>query len=370
MSSEYGKNIRISVFGQSHGRAIGVNIDGLPAGERIDPEELAAFMARRAPGRGPLTTARSETDEPVFLSGIENGVTTGFPVCAIIENRDVRSGDYDAFADTPRPGHADYTARIRYGGFADMRGGGHFSGRLTAPLCIAGGVIRQILARRGIYAGAHLLSVGDACDEPFPLMPDAALFSRIAEGDMPVVDPGAGDRMRRVIETVRAAGDSVGGVIECAVIGLPAGLGSPLFGGVENVIAAAVFGVPAVKGVEFGAGFRAAAMRGSEHNDPFVVENGAIGTATNNAGGVLGGITDGMPVVFRAAVKPTPSIALPQRTVNTRELTEAEISVKGRHDPCVAVRAVPAIEAAAAIAVYDLLLDGGAIKKDERERSS
>ena len=273
MSSEFGKLLKISVFGQSHGKAIGVNIDGLPAGEAIDMEALNAFMARRKPGKSPLSTARKEADTPVFLSGVENGVTCGFPLCAIIENSDQHSSDYNNLRDTPRPGHADYTAAVRWDGHADMRGGGHFSGRLTAPLCIAGGIAKQILARRGIFVGAHLAAVAGIDDVPFPLHPTAELFDEIAAKPFPVLDDQAGERMQTLILEARQNLDSVGGTIECAAIGIPAGLGDPMFDGIENRLAAALFGIPAVKGVEFGLGFGSARLHGSENNDPFTVES-------------------------------------------------------------------------------------------------
>ena len=358
MSSEFGNILKISIFGQSHGKAIGVNIDGLPAGEPIDLEELNAFLDRRKPGKSPLSTARKESDTPVFLSGLENGVTCGFPLCAVIENSDQHSSDYSELADKPRPSHADYTARVKWGGHADMRGGGHFSGRLTAPLCIAGGIAKQILARRGIFVGAHLAAVGTENDAPFPLHPTAELFDAIAAKPFPVVDDGAGDRMQALILEARQDLDSVGGIIECAAIGLPAGLGDPMFGGVENRLAAALFGIPAVKGVEFGLGFGSSRLRGSENNDPFTVENGTVVTASNRAGGILGGITTGMPVTLRTAIKPTPSISRPQQTVSLSAMENAELVIRGRHDPCIAHRAVPVVEAVTATVLLDLLLEG------------
>ena len=358
MSSEFGNILKISIFGQSHGKAIGVNIDGLPAGEPIDLEELNAFLDRRKPGKSPLSTARKESDTPVFLSGLENGVTCGFPLCAVIENSDQHSSDYSELADKPRPSHADYTARVKWGGHADMRGGGHFSGRLTAPLCIAGGIAKQILARRGIFVGAHLAAVGTENDAPFPLHPTAELFDAIAAKPFPVVDDGAGDRMQALILEARKNLDSVGGIIECAAIGLPAGLGDPMFGGVENRLAAALFGIPAVKGVEFGLGFGSSRLRGSENNDPFTVENGTVVTASNRAGGILGGITTGMPVTLRTAIKPTPSISRPQQTVSLSAMENTELVIRGRHDPCIAHRAVPVVEAVTAAVLLDLLLEG------------
>ena len=358
MSSEFGKLLRVSVFGQSHGKAIGVNIDGLPAGEAIDLEELYAFMDRRKPGKSPLSTLRKEADLPVFLSGLENGVTCGAPLCAIIENSDQHSSDYQNLADHPRPSHADYTAQIKWGGHADMRGGGHFSGRLTAPLCIAGGISKQILARRGIHVGAHLSSVGPEEDAAFPLHPTKELFDGLAAKPFPVLDDLAGQRMQAVILEARQNLDSVGGIIECAATGLPAGLGDPMFDGVENRLASALFGIPAVKGVEFGLGFGSARIRGSENNDPFTVVDGRIVTETNRSGGILGGITNGMPVTLRVAIKPTPSISQAQRTVSLSANEEAELIIRGRHDPCIAHRAVLVVEAVTATVLLDLLLEG------------
>ena len=358
MSSEFGKLLKVSVFGQSHGKAIGVNIDGLPAGEAIDLEELYAFMDRRKPGKSALSTARKEADLPVFLSGLENGVTCGFPLCAIIENSDQHSSDYSNLADHPRPSHADYTAQVKWGGHADMRGGGHFSGRLTAPLCIAGGIAKQILARRGIHVGAHLNSVGTEEDAAFPLHPTAELFDSVAAKAFPVLDDEAGERMQSVILKAREDLDSVGGIIECAAIGLPAGLGDPMFDGIENRLAAALFGIPAVKGVEFGLGFGSARIHGSENNDPFTVVDGEILTESNRCGGILGGITNGMPVTLRVAMKPTPSVSRPQKTVSLSAREESELIIHGRHDPCIAHRAVPVVEAVTALVLLDLLLEG------------
>ena len=359
MSSEFGKILKMQVFGQSHGKAIGVVVDGLPAGIKIDEEDLYKFMCRRKPGTSRLTTQRKEDDRPVFLSGLVDGVTAGSPLCAVIENTDTRSSDYANLTDLPRPSHADYTARMRYGQAVDMRGSGHFSGRLTAPLCIAGGIAKQILEQENIYVGAHLLSIENESDEAFPLHPSPALFAQIASKPLPVISDEAGARMAARIEAARAEADSVGGVIECAVTGLPTGLGSPMFDGIENRLAAALFGVPAVKGVEFGAGFEAAKMRGSAHNDPYILlENGLLGTSKNDAGGILGGITTGMPLVVKCAMKPTPSIGKPQQSVRLSTGEPEELTIRGRHDPCVAVRAVPVIEAMAAFTVLDILMEG------------
>lgn len=349
MSSTYGENLHLSIFGQSHSPAIGMTLEGIPAGEHIDFDELQRFMERRAPGRKAYSTARKEADVPEFLSGVRGEYTCGTPLTAIIRNGDTRSKDYAAFSAVPRPGHADYTADVKYFGYQDYAGGGHFSGRLTAPLCIAGGICLQILKRQGIEVISRIKSIGNVTDE-------SPLLSSTAGKDFPTVDEAAGKAMQEAIEEARMQGDSLGGIIECAVLGLPAGLGDPMFGGMENRIAAIVFGIPAVKGIEFGAGFQAAKLTGSRNNDSFVIEDGRIKTRSNNCGGILGGITDGMPLIFRAAVKPTPSIAMEQDSVDMKELKAAKLIVGGRHDPCIVPRAVPCMEAAAAIAVYDALL--------------
>ena len=349
MSSSYGENLRIHIFGESHGSAVGVTMEGIPAGEAVDLDGLQKFLDRRAPGRNPSSTPRKEADIPEFLSGLREGKTCGTPVTAILRSANTRSGDYDALRDVPRPGHADYTAWVKYGESRDSRGGGHFSGRLTAPLCVAGGICLQLLARRGIEVVSRIAAIGGVRDE-------GELTASTAAKTFPTVSDARGEAMRAAIGEARLAGDSLGGVIECAVLGLPAGLGDPMFDGMENRIASAVFAVPAVKGIEFGAGFAAAGLRGSENNDPFSVENGRIITTSNHCGGILGGITDGMPLTFRAAVKPTPSIARPQQSVNLKTGKIVPLTVTGRHDPCIVPRAVPCIEAAAAIAVYDALL--------------
>ncbi len=349
MSSSIGENLKITVFGQSHAPAVGVTIEGIPAGFRIDSGELQAFMDRRAPGRDNLSTARREADRPEFLCGLSGGVTCGAPVTAIIRNTDVRPSDYESFADVPRPGHADWTAQLRYGGFQDRSGGGHFSGRLTAPLCIAGGICKQILSSEGISIYARIKSIGQVTDgsEPDP---------SVSEKSFPVCDDGIASAMISEIEKAKQAGDSVGGIIECVADGVPAGIGDPIFGGMENRISSVVFGIPAVKGIEFGAGFASAATYGSQNNDPFEVKDGRTVTSTNNCGGILGGITDGMPVVFRVALKPTPSISKPQITANVSTGEKVQLSVPGRHDPCIVPRAVPCVEAAAAVAIYDAIL--------------
>ena len=311
------------------------------------PAQLRNFSRRPVRGRV----------RPVFLSGLENGVTSGSPLCAVIENSDQHSADYKELEAKPRPSHADYTARLRYGDSVDMRGGGHFSGRLTAPICVIGGIAKQILERRGISIGAHLKSVGSAVDASFPLYPDKALFDSIAAKPIPALSDEAASAMESEILAAKADLDSVGGIIECAAVGVPAGLGSPMFDGIENRLAAALFGVPAVKGVEFGAGFSSAKRRGSENNDPFIYDNGTVKTEKNDAGGILGGITSGMPIVFRAAIKPTPSIGQKQRTVDLSTFENTELTIAGRHDPCIALRAVPVIEAVTAAVLLDIILE-------------
>ena len=363
MSSTYGENLKLSIFGQSHSSGIGMVLDGIPAGLPVNTEKLQEFLNRRAPGQNDYSTPRREEDRPEFLGGILDGFTCGAPIAAVIYNQNTRSADYSNLKDCPRPGHADYTAQIKYGGFQDYAGGGHFSGRLTAPLCIAGGLCIQWLEERGIRLGARIASIAGEGDdiELDPLNPQLDLIGK----DFPVFSPAAGERMREKIAQARLEGDSVGGVIECMVTGLPAGLGEPMFGGVESRIAQIVYGVPAVKAVDFGAGYSAAYMRGSQCNDAYTVENGDIRTLTNNSGGILGGITNGMPLIFQAAIKPTPSISIQQQSVSISQGEDRKLTVKGRHDPCIVPRAVPVIEAAAAIAIFDLIL--GNTQTDRRK---
>ena len=326
MSSTYGNHVKISIFGQSHSEAIGVVIDGQPAGHAIDMEKLQGFLNRRAPGQSKYTTSRKEADEPEFLSGLVGNVTCGAPLCAIIRNTNTRSGDYDNIRDIPRPGHADFVAHVKYAGYEDVSGGGHFSGRLTAPLCIAGGIILQLLEKEGIEIESSIKEIGGNAEDPF-----------------------------QAIEAARAEGDSVGGIISCRITGLPAGIGGPMFDGVENKVAQAVFSIPAVKGIEFGRGFDAARIRGSENNDEYYFDGDTVKTRTNNHGGILGGITSGMPVDFQVAIKPTPSISIEQNSISYSKGEDAKLAVRGRHDPCIVPRAIPCVEAAAAIAIYDLI---------------
>lgn len=353
MSSSFGSNICISIFGQSHSAGIGVTIDGLPAGFAPDMDKISAFMARRAPGNSEFATARKEADQFEVLSGMANGRFCGAPFAAVIRNTSQRSSDYAPFRDIPRPGHADYTARLRYGNFQDASGGGHFSGRLTAPLCLAGAICLQILEQQGVQIGSHILQIGSAFDRRFdPMQPE---IGSVLSGTLPVLESAAAGEMAAVIRETKAEGDSVGGVIETAAVGFPAGVGDPMFDGMENRLAQMLFGVPAVKGLEFGSGFDCASMRGSDHNDAFVLRNGRVETATNNHGGILGGISSGMPIVFRVAVKPTPSIYRAQRSVNLVEMRETDLEIAGRHDPCIVPRAIPVMEAAAAVALCDML---------------
>ncbi|MBO4280720.1 MAG: chorismate synthase [Lachnospiraceae bacterium] len=349
MGSTYGENIRVTIFGQSHSPAIGMTLEGIPAGERVDLEALEAFLSRRAPGQNAYSTARREADKPEFLSGLVENMTCGTPITAIIRNTDTRSQDYANLKTVPRPGHADYTAYIKYNGKQDAAGGGHFSGRLTAPLCIAGGICKQLLEKEGIRVIARIAAIGGVKDE-------GELTEAVTGKAFPTVSDVQGEKMQARIAEVKADGDSVGGIIDCAVLGLPAGLGDPMFDGMENRIAQIIFGIPAVKGIGFGAGFAAAEMLGSENNDRFTMADGTVKTETNHCGGILGGITNGMPVTFAVAIKPTPSIAKAQQSVNLATGQVTELTVQGRHDPCIVPRAVPVVEAAAAIAVYDALL--------------
>ena len=353
-----GNKLKVTVFGQSHAPAIGCVIDGLPAGFAPDMGRVAAFMARRAPGQNAWSTPRKEGDTPEVLSGLVDGRTCGAPVAMVIHNGDQHSRDYSGLKRTPRPSHADYTAIIKYGENYDIRGGGQFSGRLTAPLCFAGAFALQLLGQRGITVAAHIGQIENIVDAP----PDFAAVKRedlevLLHKPFPVFDDTAGMNMRQAIEAARMEQDSVGGVIRCFVLGLPAGVGEPMFGGVENRLAAALFGIPAVRGVSFGTGFAAAGMRGSVHNDPFIMEDGRVRTRTNHAGGVLGGITSGMPLVVNIAVKPTASISREQETVDLETKENAPLVIHGRHDPCIVPRAVPVAEAVTALTVLDMMLE-------------
>ena len=354
MSSTYGEYIKLSIFGQSHGSAIGMTLDNIPAGLPVDTQCLQNFLNRRAPGQWDYATSRREEDQPEFLSGIVNGYTCGAPIAAMIRNTNCRSGDYENLKDQPRPGHADYTAQIKYGGYQDPAGGGHFSGRLTAPLCVAGGLCMQWLELQGIRICAHISRLGgidDAPVTPDPVNPIVPLCA-----DFPVINPEAATEMRSRITAAKSASDSLGGMITCYANGLPAGIGDPMFFGMESRLAQILYGIPAVKALEFGSGFSGCDLTGSQNNDPFTVIDGHIQTKTNHAGGILGGITTGMPLIFRVGIKPTPSILKPQQSISLSALEERELQIKGRHDPCIVPRAVPVVEAAAAIAIFDAYL--------------
>ncbi|MBP3442228.1 MAG: chorismate synthase [Clostridia bacterium] len=356
MSCSFGEKIKISVFGQSHSEAIGIVVDGIPAGIKLDMDKISRFMARRAPGKNAYSTKRKEADIPTIISGIVDGITCGAPLCAVIKNSDQHSKDYSKLKTLPRPSHSDFAAYVKHNGFNDIRGGGNFSGRMTAPLCFAGAVAMQILEEKGIRIGAHIEKIAGVKDSRFdPVNVNADLLKDVSSKEFPLIDDSVKEKILSKIEAARLDGDSVGGVIECAVTGLPAGLGEPMFDGVENVISRAVFAIPAIKGIEFGNGFDCADLRGSENNDDFIITDGKITAKTNNHGGILGGITSSMPVIFRVAVKPTPSISKPQMTVNLETMTQEELVIEGRHDPCIVPRAVPCIEAVTALALINLI---------------
>ena len=354
MSSTWGQHLKLSIFGQSHGEAIGVALDGFPAGMVIDMDRLLGEMARRAPGQSLLTTARKEPDAPEFLSGVLNGKTTGQPICILIRNTNQRSKDYGDGVDLVRPGHADYTGHVRYFGHEDWRGGGSFSGRLTAPLVAAGALCSQWLEAQGVKIACHIQQLGDVKDASFMTADTAADYAYLKQMHLPVLTEGLDAQMEAAAMAARNDGDSIGGIIECMVTGLPAGLGAPFFDSVESEISHLMFSVPAVKGVEFGEGFGFASLRGSQANDAFRMADGQVVTETNHSGGVNGGITNGMPVIFRCAVRPTPSIAKKQQTISLKTGENAELEIHGRHDPCILPRAVPVIEAMTAIAILEL----------------
>lgn len=352
MSFQTGEKFKISIFGQSHSEEMGVVIDNLPSGFMIDEDKLAAFMARRAPGRDAFSTSRKEGDKVRFLSGITDGKTNGAPLCAIIENTNTRSKDYENLKDIPRPGHADFAAWSKFGEDRDVSGGGQFSGRLTAPLCIAGGIFKQILEKKGIYIGAHIASIGKVKDDLFDSV-NVCEKDFVGDKAFPVINDSKGEEMQKEILDAKGEADSIGGSVECAIVGIPAGVGNTFFGGWESVISSKVFAIPAVKGIEFGRGFEASALRGSENNDAFIIKNGKIVTETNNHGGILGGISSGMPIIFRVAFKPTPSIGKEQRSVSLSKMESVALVIHGRHDPCIVQRAAVCVEAAAAIAVAE-----------------
>lgn len=357
MSGVWGNKIKLSIFGESHGKAIGINIDGLPAGTELDIDYINREMARRAPGKSELSTARAEEDKYEILSGYFNGRTTGTPLCAVIYNIDQHSKDYEKTKNLMRPSHGDYTGFIKYDGFNDYRGGGHFSGRITAPLVFAGAVCSQILESRNIIIGSHIKSIGSVQDEYFHMTAISSdLIKSLNASSFPVLNTKIENDMKEIIINARNEKDSVGGIIETAAINLPAGLGDPFFDSVESTLSHLLFSVPGVKGAEFGAGFGITDMKGSEANDEYYMDGDRIKTSSNNNGGINGGITNGMPLIFRVAIKPTPSIGKAQKTVDISKKENAVIEIKGRHDPCIVPRALPVIEAVTAIGILDLLL--------------
>ncbi len=357
MSSVIGDKIKLSIFGESHGEAIGCVIDGLPAGIKIDMNAVYKDMQRRAPGKDKTATPRLEKDIPHILSGMLDNVTTGAPLAMVIENTNTKSGDYSNLMTVPRPSHSDYPAYVKYGGNNDVRGGGHFSGRLTAPLVFAGSVAKQILSQRGVAIGAHIKQIGSVCDAVSDLnKTDKSLLDTLSSSMFSLIDETKEQAMRDEIEKARLSLDSVGGIIECFAVGLPVGLGGNMFDTVEGKLASILFGVPAVKGVEFGLGFGFADKRASEVNDEYEIKDGRVATLSNNNGGILGGMTDGAPLSVSVAIKPTPSIAKKQKSVNLQTMENAELEIHGRHDPCIVVRAVPVIECAVALGLLDLMM--------------
>lgn len=357
MSTVWGSNIKIAIFGESHSEAIGVVIDNLPAGLTLDMKEIRREMARRAPNGGEYSTPRKEADEVEIVSGYFNDKTTGTPLCGIIRNTNTKSSDYDQLKEIVRPGHSDFGYYHKSGGNNDYRGGGHSSGRLTATLVFAGAICKQILKKKGVYVGSHISSIGDIKDARFDARVEANMLDHLTRQVFPLVDTSKFTAMDYLIKEARGEGDSVGGTIECAVVGLPAGVGEPFFESVESKLAGLLFSIPAVKGVEFGKGFELTKMKGSKANDPFKCLGDRVFTATNNNGGILGGLTTGMPVIFNVAIKPTPSIFKEQDTINVVTGENVKLNLKGRHDSCIVVRALPVIEAVATIAVYDLIKD-------------
>ncbi|HEY8891814.1 MAG TPA: chorismate synthase [Clostridium sp.] len=356
MSGQWGKKVKYSIFGESHGRGIGITIDGLPPGIELDMDFISGEMQRRAPGRDEFSTKRFEGDKVEILSGYFNGYTTGTPLCGMIFNENQNSKDYDKLKNLARPGHADYTGKIKYEGFNDYRGGGHFSGRITAPLVFAGAVAKQILFDKGIVIGSHILSIGNVTDSYFDgVNLKVQTLADVLRKDFPVLDDLKGKEMKNIILKAKEETDSVGGIIEVAILNLPCGLGEPFFDSIESNLAQLLFSVPAVKGVEFGLGFEITKIRGSQANDVPYMDNGRVLTKTNNNGGINGGITNGMPIVFRVAMKPTPSIAKLQNTIDMATGENSEVSVKGRHDPCIVLRALPVIEACAAMSILDFI---------------
>lgn len=356
MSGMWGNNIKLSIFGESHGNAIGINMDNLPSGFPLDMEEILREMRRRAPGKNNLSTTRKESDIPEILSGYFEGRTTGTPLCVIIRNSDNKSKDYSKIKDVMRPGHGDYPGFVKYKGFNDYRGGGHFSGRITAPLVFAGAICKQILRESGIEIVAHIKSIGEVEDKSFlDCELDKGFINSLKYEEFPLINKNLEEKMKNKILNARKEGDSVGGVIECMVLGMKAGIGNPFFDSVESTLAHLIFSVPAVKGVEFGMGFDISKMKGSKSNDGYYLREGKVKTKTNNNGGISGGLTNGMPIIFRVAIKPTPSVYKDQNSINISTMEETTLQIEGRHDPCIVQRAVPVIEGVSAIGILDLI---------------
>lgn len=356
MSGIWGNNLKISIFGESHGNAIGINIDGLPAGIELDLDKIDKEMKRRAPGKSSISTSRNESDIPEILSGYFDGKTTGTPLCAIIRNSDTRSKDYGEVKNLMRPGHADYTGHIKYSGFNDYRGGGHFSGRITAPLVFCGAICKQILSKEGIEIGAHIKKIKNIEDKGFNYVDISRQeLLNLQNLELPLLDLSKEEAIKNTILDTKNQGDSVGGIIECAVVGIDVGVGNPFFDSVESTLSHLLFSVPAIKGVEFGLGFDITDMYGSQSNDEMYYDGDTIKSKTNNNGGIVGGITTGMPIIFKVAIKPTPSISKQQNTVNIKDKKDDVLAIKGRHDPCIVQRAIPVIEAVTAIGIFDLM---------------
>ena len=357
MSGTWGKNIRYSIFGESHGNGIGIIIDGLPAGIKLDFDFIQKEMARRAPGSTNLGTPRKEADIPEIMSGYFNEHTTGTPLCAVIRNTNTQSKDYSNLKDAVRPGHADYSGRIKYGNFNDHRGGGHFSARVTAGIVFAGAIAKQILMQKNIDIVSHVYSIHNIVDVKFDKTAiDKSLVEDLKSQAFPVISKDKSELMQQAILKAKEEENSVGGIIECAILNMPAGIGEPFFDSLESTLSHLLFSVPAVKALEFGEGFDIASMKGSEANDAYYYDNGVVKTHTNNNGGILGGISNGMPIVFRCAMKPTASISIEQDSINMETCENVKLTVKGRHDPCIVPRALPVIESVSAMAVLEHMI--------------
>lgn len=353
MSANWGKNIELSLFGESHGKAIGIVIGNLPAGIKLDMDAINRDMKRRAPGQNKMSTARVEKDEVGIISGIIDGVTTGAPLVGMISNTDQHSKDYSYLKEMMRPGHSDYPAYVKYQGYNDVRGGGHFSGRLTAPIVFAGAIAKQILASKGIYVGAHIQSIKNIYDDSFDVNVSENTLKDLLVKQYPTINDQAYRKMQEAIEQARMNQDSVGGSIECAIVNVPAGIGNPFFDSIESHLSQLLFSIPAVKSVRFGDSM--CELYGSEANDSYYYDGDVVKTKTNHNGGILGGISTGMPIIFKVGIKPTPSISKVQNTINVKNKENTELEIKGRHDPCIVPRAIVVVEAMAALGILDMI---------------